>query len=62
MYDFDKVNNRKGTGCVKWDKQFCFGVRSGLLPFWIADTDFASLPEILEALKKRCEHPNYRIF
>ena len=58
MYDFDKVNNRKGTGCVKWDKQFCFGVRSGLLPFWIADTDFASLPEILEALKKRCEHPN----
>lgn len=57
MYDFDKLHNRKGTGCVKWDKQRCFGVENGLLPFWIADTDFASLPEILEAIKKRCEHP-----
>lgn len=57
MYDFDQVQNRMGTGCVKWDKQYSFGVESGLLPFWIADTDFASLPEILDAIKKRCEHP-----
>ncbi|MCY7008638.1 pyridoxal phosphate-dependent aminotransferase [Fusobacterium simiae] len=57
MYDFNKVNNRRGTGCIKWDNQMSFGVKNGLLPFWIADTDFASLPEILEAIKKRCEHP-----
>ena len=57
MYDFDKVYNRKGTGCVKWDKQSCFGVKDGLLPFWIADTDFGSLPEILEAIETRCKHP-----
>ncbi len=57
MYDFDQVQNRVGTGSVKWDKQGSFGVESGLLPFWIADTDFASLPEILEAVKKRCDHP-----
>ena len=57
MYDFDQVQNRVGTGSVKWDKQGSFGVESGLLPFWIADTDFASLPEILEAVKKRCAHP-----
>ena len=57
MYDFDQVQNRIRTGSVKWDKQNSFGVESGLLPFWIADTDFASLPEILTAIKKRCDHP-----
>ncbi len=57
MYDFDQVQNREGTGCVKWDKQYSFGVKSGLLPFWIADTDFASVPEILDAIKERCNHP-----
>lgn len=57
MYDFDQIQDRVGTGSVKWDKQNAFGVASGLLPFWIADTDFASLPEILEAVKKRCDHP-----
>ena len=57
MYDFDQVQNRVGTGSVKWDKQNSFGVESGLLPFWIADTDFASVPEILAAIKKRCDHP-----
>ena len=57
MYDFDQVQNRIGTGSVKWDKQNSFGVESGLLPFWIADTDFASLPEILAAVRKRCDHP-----
>lgn len=57
MYDFDQVQNRLGTGCIKWEKQNAYGVPSGLLPFWIADTDFASLPEILNAIKKRCNHP-----
>lgn len=57
MYDFDKVIDRIGTGSVKWDKQGGFGVENGLLPFWIADTDFAAPFEILEAMKKRCDHP-----
>lgn len=57
MYDFDKLVDRRGTGCVKWDKQYGFGVKDGLLPFWIADTDFAALPEVIEAIKKRLDHP-----
>lgn len=57
MYDFDKVIERQGTGCVKWDKQYGFGVKDGLLPFWIADADFAALPEIAQAIQKRLEHP-----
>lgn len=38
---------------MQWD----FGQKDGLLPFWIADTDFASEPKILEAMQKRCDHP-----
>ncbi|MEG2144520.1 MAG: aminotransferase class I/II-fold pyridoxal phosphate-dependent enzyme, partial [Oscillospiraceae bacterium] len=57
MYDFDRVIDRNGTTSIKWNKQNSFGVKNGLLPFWIADTDFATLPEITEAIKKRCDHP-----
>ena len=57
MYDFDRVVNRKGTSSIKWNVQWDFGQKDGLLPFWIADTDFASEPKILEAMKQRCEHP-----
>ena len=56
MYDFDKVVDRRGTSSIKWNFQNSFGQQSGLLPFWIADTDFATVPEIQEALKKRCDH------
>lgn len=57
MYDFDKVIDRRGTSSYKWNVQYDFGQKDGLLPFWIADTDFASEPKILEALKKRLDHP-----
>lgn len=57
MYDFDKVIDRRGTSSIKWNVQYDFGQKNGLLPFWIADTDFASEPRILEAMKKRLEHP-----
>ena len=57
MYDFDKAIDRRGTTSIKWNKQYAFGQKDGLLPFWIADTDFASVPEILDAIKERCNHP-----
>ncbi len=57
MYDFDKVVDRCGTSSIKWNFQNSFGQQSGLLPFWIADTDFATVPEITEAIQKRCSHP-----
>lgn len=59
MYNFDKVIDRTGTGSVKWDHQDLFGVPNGLLPFWIADTDFETLPEIIQAINKRCGHPMF---
>ena len=42
---------------IKWNAQWDFGQKDGLLPFWIADTDFAAEPKILDALRKRLEHP-----
>ena len=49
-YDFDTPVNRKGTDAIKWD------VPEGELPMWVADMDFRTAPEIIEALKERCDH------
>jgi len=56
MYDFDQVHDRMGSDCLKWEKQLKFGQASGLIPFWIADTDFATLPEAMQAMHKRVDH------
>ena len=56
-YDFDKVIDRRATGTVKYgllDKAFG---RGDLLPLWVADMDFATPPFIVDALKRRMEHP-----
>lgn len=50
MSRFDAVINRRGTQSYKWD------VEENELPMWVADMDFQTAPEIIEALKKRVEH------
>ncbi|RGO51093.1 MalY/PatB family protein [Dorea formicigenerans] len=57
MYNFDKVIDRRGTSSLKWNFQDDFGQHDGLIPYWIADTDFATLPDIMREIKNRCEHP-----
>ena len=59
MYNFDKCIDRRGTASVKWDVKDLFGVGtdSELTPLWIADMDFAVLPEVQQAMKERCNHP-----
>ena len=49
-YDFDRIIERRGTNSEKWD------VSDGELPMWVADMDFATAPEIIDALKKRADH------
>lgn len=51
-YDFDEIIERKGTGCVKWDK-----TPKGLIPLWVADMDFKTPDFIIEAIRKRLECP-----
>lgn len=49
-YDFDKLTDRRGVGSLKWD------VPKRELPMWVADMDFETAPEIIEALRRRVEH------
>ena len=42
---FDKQINRRNTGSLKWD------VADHELPMWVADMDFETAPEIMEAIK-----------
>lgn len=61
MYNFDKTVDRCGSACVKWDVKDLFGVGpdAELVPMWIADMDFAVLPEVQAAMKARCGHPAF---
>lgn len=47
---FDKITDRRNTGSYKWD------VAEHELPMWVADMDFETAPEIIEALKRKVEH------
>ena len=58
-YDFDTFCNRTNTDCEKWDYvQPIFG-HEDVIPMWVADMDFPVAQPIVEALKKRAEHPCY---
>ena len=56
-YDFDKVIDRRGTGALKLDMLQEYYGDPDLLPLWVADMDFETPPFIVEALRKRLEHP-----
>ncbi|MDR2780428.1 MAG: pyridoxal phosphate-dependent aminotransferase [Synergistaceae bacterium] len=54
-YDFDTRIDRSGTNCEKWDDiESVFG-KEGLMPFWVADMDFKSAPEIVDTLRQKLE-------
>ena len=47
---------RRGTGSLKWDSlEEIFG-EENLTPLWVADMEFKTVPEAVDALKKRVEH------
>jgi cystathionine beta-lyase len=58
-YDFDRVYSRKNTGSAKWDAVKAIFGSEDVIPMWVADMDFPAAKPIVEALKKRAEHPFY---
>lgn len=56
-YDFDKIIERHGTGALKTDALRERYGRPDLLPLWVADMDFETPAFIVDALKRRMEHP-----
>ena len=56
-YNFDEVINRAGTSAEKVDGMKEIWGRTDLIPLWVADMDFATPPYVINAIRKRCEHP-----
>ena len=50
-HEFDRVIDRSATSSAKWDRY-----DSDVLPFWVADMDFAAPDFILDALRQRIDH------
>ncbi|OHD25836.1 MAG: hypothetical protein A2Y38_00735 [Spirochaetes bacterium GWB1_59_5] len=61
MYDFDSIIDRSHTDAVKWLPANVSQPAKwpDVIPMWVADMDFASPPAVIEALKRRAEHPIY---
>ena len=51
-YDFNTCPNRAGSGSLKWERY----AGRDVIPMWVADMDFTSAPEIIEALHDRVSH------
>lgn len=49
---FDTTFNRQDSDSEKWNTY-----ESDILPMWVADSDYAAPEAVLDALKKRLEHP-----
>lgn len=51
-YNFDELIPRRGTNSYKWDG----ADGDDVLPLWVADMDFRTAPEIINALTRRVAH------
>lgn len=53
QYDFETVHKRYHTGAFKWDEMIRYGVKESedIIPFSVADMEFVTAPEIIDALK-----------
>ena len=63
---FDRLISRAGTGSVKWEyREGAVGHGSSLvpaedpdvIPMWVADMDFPCPDVVIEAIRRRAEHP-----
>ena len=55
-FDFDKIVERKGSSCIKWDGMEKFLGAGDALPMWVADMDFLTPGYITEAIIKKANH------
>ena len=57
--DFDKIIDRKGTYCLKYDFAIKRGYPEDVLPLWVADMDFRTTSYVEDAIKEVAEHNIY---
>jgi len=51
-FNFDEIIPRKGTNSIKWDS----ADNEEVLPMWVSDMDFQTVPAVVEAIIKRAKH------
>lgn len=57
--NFNKINNRKNTNSIKWDGHEKMNVPQDCLPMWVADMDFQTVPQVIEALTSLAQRGIY---
>lgn len=57
--DFDKIVDRKGTHCLKYDFAVRRGYPEDVLPLWVADMDFKTTSYVEDALQEVVAHNIY---
>ena len=55
-YNFDEVIDRRNSDSTKWGNLEELYGNKDILPMWIADMDFRSAEEIIQAMRDRVEH------
>lgn len=58
-FDFDTLLDRRGTWAMKWDAAARFYGVDDVIPLWVADMDIPAPPVVVDALRRRVEHPIY---
>lgn len=59
LYNFDQIIDRRNTNSSKHDNNAVLFGREDVLDLWVADMDFPAPVPVVEAIKKRAEHPIY---
>lgn len=57
-YDFDEIQQRKGTASIKWDGKFNTR-HDDILPLWVADMDFVCSDAIRNRMQEIVDHGIY---
>ncbi len=55
-FDFDKVPERRGTDCLKYDFAVERGMPKNVLPLWVADMDFPTAPCVTDRIHEIADH------
>lgn len=59
-YNFDRIIDRRETNDIKWhakavESYLHVPIQEDMIPMWLADMDFACPPNLVEAMKARCD-------
>lgn len=59
QYNFDQLIDRRDTNSSKHDNNMVLFGREDVLDLWVADMDFPAPAPVVEAIKRRADHPVY---